>query len=776
MISDRINRVGISPTMKIAAKALAMKAEGVDIIDFSVGEPDLPTPPNIKQAAIEAINNDLTKYTANSGMPSLKKAIIEKLKTENHLEYLPDEVIVSNGGKQAIFNVIMALIEEDDEVIIPAPYYVSYPEMIKIAGGKEVIVQTREKNGFRLTPEQLASAITPKTKAVILNSPSNPTGTTYTRQELESLAHIIENEDIFVISDDIYEKLIYDEIPFTSIAEISEKMKHKTIVVNGVSKSYAMTGWRLGYAAGPREIIESAAKIQSHNTSNASTISQYAALEALTGNQDFPAMMRDEYRKRRDLTVDKLSAIEGIRCCRPSGAFYVFANISSFFGKEFQGTFIRNSYGLAHYLLAEAKVAVVPGEAFGNDDYIRISYSTSETNIINGIERISEALKKLQTPQHVKIFQISNTATRIRRQVELESSIDKEQRDALVAEAEAYLKSRNRFEWDALINGVVVRLKTNIPHLYDFWVENWSPAQLGKNEKPGGVIYAIDGVVGRDALAFYNSQTKTGLLFNTDFYGSLRSLAFGLVTDFGEKEGDFHAIRGMSAICRGRGFIMIGPKGTKKTEIFYGLINDISVTMHSSDIVFVKYGKTPKALNPERKLYIPTNVTAVIPKFNELFDLSKCENVAVRSTDCEVKGCVNKDDCQMDKGFPYCFKATQDSYAMLDPYWIGGMHRHVKKMDLKTVFILQSEHDQPLMRKLEAQEAIDILEAGFPAETISAQPTPFYNNHLLFNTPERFELQKKYYNQLFSKAAAYAVNIMDANVDEVRKQIVECLK
>lgn len=763
--------------MKIAARALAMKAEGIDLIDFSVGEPDIPAPENIKLAAIESINKDIIKYTANVGLPSLRKAIAEKLKNENGLEYSPEQIIVSNGGKQAIFNVIMALIEEGDEVIIPAPFYVSYPEMVRIAGGSPVILNAKETNDFKVTPEELSAAITPKTKALLLCSPSNPTGCCYTKEELSALGKVIENEDIYVISDEIYEKLLFEDFPFASIASVSEKMKLKTIVVNGVSKAYSMTGWRLGYAAGPANVIEGAARIQSHNTSNASTVSQYAALEALTGPQDFPRMLRDTYRKRRDLIVEKLKGIPGITCSKPTGAFYVFPNVSSYFGKEYQGTFIRNSYGLAHYLLSEAKVAVVPGEAFGNDNYIRISYSTAEENIIEGIKRIAEALEKLQTPEKVKIFQLSNTKTATKRQVELESSITREQRDALAAEAEAYLKNKNYFVWNAHINGVVVQLRTNIPHLYDFWVENWYPAQLGRNEKPGGIIYAIDGVVGREALAFYNSETKTGLLFNTDFYGSLRSLAFGLVTDFGENGGDFHGIRGMSAVCRGKGFVMIGPRGTRKTDIFYGLLNDLSFTLHSSDMIYVKYNKKyPAAVNPERKIYIPTNVSAVVPKLTEMFDLSKCENVVDKSTECETRKCRETNDCRMDKGIPYCFKASADSYAMLDPYWIGGMHRHVKTMDIRTVFILQSEGNSPVVSTLNAEEAIAILERGFPADTLASQPVPFYNNHLLFNTQERIGLQKEYYTKLFSKTNCYAINIAQAEVEELREKIIECLK
>ncbi|HEX2962004.1 MAG TPA: pyridoxal phosphate-dependent aminotransferase [Ignavibacteriales bacterium] len=396
MISERIKNIAASPTMKVAAKAIQLKAEGADLVDFSVGEPDFPTPEHIKEAARIGIDNNFTKYTVNEGMLELRIAIAEKLKRENNLEYDPKEILVSNGAKQALFNVVMTLVEEGDEVLIPAPYYVSYPEMVKIAGGKPVTVQTKAEDGFKLMPDALLDAINEKTKALILCSPSNPTGLVYTEKELEALGEVIKEKNIFVISDEVYEKLIYDDIPFASMASVSPELKSLTAVVNGLSKSYAMTGWRIGYAACRREIITGASKIQSHSTSGASSVSQYAGITALSGPQDTIKVMNKEFKRRRDYIYEKLISVPGVRSTRPSGAFYIFPDLSSFYGKSFNGHTVNSSSDMALYILEEAKVAVVPGIAFGSDDHIRISYSTSMENIVEGVDRIISALGKLK--------------------------------------------------------------------------------------------------------------------------------------------------------------------------------------------------------------------------------------------------------------------------------------------------------------------------------------------------------------------------------------------
>ena len=590
MISDRIKRIGVSPTMKIAAKAITMRSEGIDIVDFTVGEPDFPTPQFIKDAGKRAIENNLTKYTINRGTAELRHAIAHKLKEDNNLDYDIAEIIVSSGAKQCIFNAILSLVNEGDEVIIPAPYWVSYPEMVILAQGKPIIIETKEETGFKVTPDQFKNAISANTKAIILCNPSNPTGAAYTQSDLEDIADILEQEEIYVISDEIYEKLVFDDFQFVSFASLSPKIKKKTICVNGVSKAYAMTGWRVGYAAGPKEIISSMDKVQSHSTSNAASISQYAALEALKGPQFDINRMLAEFQRRRNYIMNRIANIDGLSCCRPEGAFYVFPNISSFFGKEYNGTYIRNSYGMAYYLLREAKVSLVPGAAFGADDYIRISYATSMENIEEGMNHIADALRKLKTTPKDIFIKLNNSITHIKKPVSIDTNLDIAKRDALVAEAEAQLKYDNYYEWNANINGMIVQLRTNNGHLYDFWMENWYPAQLEAELEPHGIIYAVEGAIGREPYAFYSSETKTAILFNSDYYGSLRSLALGLVTDVGERLFDLHAIRGMSADYNGVGFILIGPKGTKKTDIFFNLLQTENMAIHSNDFVFTRYG------------------------------------------------------------------------------------------------------------------------------------------------------------------------------------------
>ncbi len=395
-LSKRVNKISISPTIKITQQAIEMKARGENLIDLSVGEPDFSTPKNIKDAAIKSIENNFTKYTINSGIYELRKAISEKLRKENKLEYKPEEIIVSSGAKQSIFNAIMSIVEDDDEVIIPSPYYVSYPHIVALSNGKSVFIQTNEQTDFKITPEQLKNAVTEKTKLLILCNPSNPTGSLYSRKDFEKLVPILEEGDFYILSDEIYEKLIYDNHEFISIASLSEKIKQKTITINGHSKSYSMTGWRIGYAVGPLEIINAMSKIQSHSTSNASSISQKAALEALTGPQNFIEYSRKEFEKRRNLLYDALVSIKGIKCYKPNGAFYLFPNISCFFGKKTETGVIQTSFDFALYLLHSEKVVVVPGSAFGAEGYIRLSYSTSQENLIEGSRRIKNAIAKLE--------------------------------------------------------------------------------------------------------------------------------------------------------------------------------------------------------------------------------------------------------------------------------------------------------------------------------------------------------------------------------------------
>ncbi|MDR1104002.1 MAG: pyridoxal phosphate-dependent aminotransferase [Endomicrobium sp.] len=393
-ISKRVQSIKPSPTLAIDAKAKALKAQGLDIINFGVGEPDFDTPQSIKNAAINAINSGFTKYCPVPGTLEIKNAIIEKLKRDNSLVYTPEQIIVSSGAKHSLYNLFQSIIDDGDEVIVPAPYWVSYPDMIALAGGKSVIVQTTDKTNFKATPEDIEKALTPKTKAIVINSPSNPTGVTYSQEELKAIADVCVKHKIFIISDDIYEKLVYDNFKFTSIAQVSPQAKELTITINGVSKAYAMTGWRIGYAAGPKDIISAMSKIQSQSTSNACSISIKAAVEALNGSQECVEDMRKEFEKRRDYIVTRLNSIHGITCRKPEGAFYVFPNIKGLLGKTFNSKTINTDLEFADYLLNYAKIAVVPGAAFGAEGYIRLSYATSIENIKSGMDRLETALKK----------------------------------------------------------------------------------------------------------------------------------------------------------------------------------------------------------------------------------------------------------------------------------------------------------------------------------------------------------------------------------------------
>jgi aspartate aminotransferase len=395
ILSERIGHIKPSPTLAMNAKALAMKAAGIDVISFGVGEPDFDTPKHIREAAKRAIEEGFTRYTAVSGIPELKDAIMEKFKRDNNLSYEPDEVMVSCGGKHVLYNLAQAVLNPGDEVIIPAPYWVSYPPIVVLAGASPVVVGTREADDFKLSPESLKAAITPRTRMLILNSPSNPTGLVYTESELRTLAEVTFKHNIWVVSDEIYEKLIFDDRRFHSIAQVSEEAKSKTFVVNGVSKTYAMTGWRIGYVAGPREVIAGMNKIQSQSTSNPNSIAQKAAIAALNGPQDSINDMLEAFDRRRKYLLRRLKAIEGVHCNVPGGAFYAFPNFSHCFNAKTEGGTIQGSVDLCEYLLAEARVALVPGAAFGDDSFIRFSYATGLETIAEGLDRIEGAIGKL---------------------------------------------------------------------------------------------------------------------------------------------------------------------------------------------------------------------------------------------------------------------------------------------------------------------------------------------------------------------------------------------
>lgn len=395
-LSERASQISPSPTLAIDAKAKQMKASGIKVISFGVGEPDFDTPDNIKTAAIEAIKAGETRYTPAGGTLKLKQAIVDKFKRDNGLEYQTNQIVVSVGAKHALYNAFQVLCQPGDEVILPAPYWVSYIEQIKLSGAEAVIVEAKEENGFKLTPEELRQAITPKTRVFLLNSPSNPTGSVYTRDELEVLGKVLLEHNLTIVSDEIYEKLLYDGLEHISIASISPELKENTVVINGVSKAYAMTGWRIGYAAAPVAVAKAMADLQSHSTSNPTSIAQAASIEALNGPQDAVGTMAVEFEKRRNYMIERINAIEGVTCPKPGGAFYLYPNISAYFGKSYQGTPINNATELANFLLEVAEVAVVPGVAFGNDDFIRLSYATSMENIKEGMNRIENFLSSLK--------------------------------------------------------------------------------------------------------------------------------------------------------------------------------------------------------------------------------------------------------------------------------------------------------------------------------------------------------------------------------------------
>ncbi len=395
MLSERVRQIKSSPTLAMDAKAKGMKAQGVDVVNFGVGEPDFDTPDHVKEAAIKAIRDGFTKYTPVGGTDELKEAIIAKLAADNGLAYEKDQIIVSCGAKHSLYNIAQALYGPGDEVIIPAPYWVSYPDQVLLNDATPALVETHEADHFMLRPEALAAKITPKTRAIILNSPSNPTGFAYDKAALAAVAELAVKHNLYIISDEIYEKLVYDGMQHVSTAAISAEVKERTIVVNGLSKSHAMTGWRIGYAAGPKDIIKAMTNIQSQSTSNPTSISQKAAVAALRGPQDFVAMMRAEFDKRRVFLVDALNALPGFRCLKPTGAFYAFPNIAALYGKKAGDRAINGSLDFALYLLEDANVALVHGEAFGNDQYIRLSYATSMETLQKGVERIAAAVAKL---------------------------------------------------------------------------------------------------------------------------------------------------------------------------------------------------------------------------------------------------------------------------------------------------------------------------------------------------------------------------------------------
>ncbi len=396
-LSSRARAISPSPTMAIDSKSKQMLADGIDVVNFSVGEPDFDTPDHIKAAGIDAITRGETKYTPSSGTLELRKAICEKLRKENGLEYKPEQIVVSNGAKQSLYNAFQVLLDPGDEVIIQAPYWVSYPEMIRLASGLPVVVETDESTGFKMTPEMIRAKLTPRTRAINLNSPSNPTGAVYTRAELQAIADLAVEKDLIIVTDEMYEKLLYNGAGHVSIATLGDEVKKRTITVNGMSKAYAMTGWRMGYTASETIYAKAMGDMQSHSTSGPSSISQKAAVQALLGDQQPVEAMRQEFDRRRQHMMDRLNRLPGVAVkMAPEGAFYLFPNIAGLIGTTLNGRAINNSDDLAQVILEEAKVAVVPGTGFGSPNYLRFSYATSMERIDTGLDRIEQLLREAQ--------------------------------------------------------------------------------------------------------------------------------------------------------------------------------------------------------------------------------------------------------------------------------------------------------------------------------------------------------------------------------------------
>lgn len=760
MLSQRVQGIGFSATLRIGARAQKMLAEGRAIIDLSVGEPDFPTPQHIKEAAKRALDREATKYTENEGILTLREAICQKYRQEWGADYRPEEVIVSTGAKQCLYNALMSLVNEGDEVIIPAPYWVSYTHMVRLAKGVPVIVKTRQEEGFRLTSRDLALHITPRTKVLLLNNPSNPTGTAYGAEHLRPLLDICLDEGIFIISDEIYEKLIYDGFQFQSVAGLGERVRRQAVIVNGFSKSYAMTGWRLGYAVGPQEVIEAMGKIQSHSTSNPTSISQWAGVAALTGPQTEMMRMRDEFERRRNFALYELGRIPHISCRKPEGAFYLFIDTGWYHHTQYQGVPIRNSAGLAYYLLKEAEVAVVPGESFGDDDYLRISYATSLENLKEGISRINWALAKLQPLPVAPRVQLLNTVTKVQEFVALHTPLSAEEREVLVKEAQLAIPYDRYQEWNANIGGVVIKLITNSPHLLDFWMENWYPAPLESDIEAHGVIYGVKDIAGRQPSAFWCPENRTAFLFNSAFYPQLRRLALGLVDDFVARVWGGMTIGGGCVEVDGTGVVLIAPPGTGGGTHFAHLLQLPNSRLHSYDGFMVRWvGGEPIADSGERKMLIKTDLEEHLPELGRILERSKIENGVTQRDDCHRSVCPHPDKCPLERGGEVCFIASPLSCALVDPYWWKGVSGHTKRTTLNRIILLLRDPLGEEVVNPNPEKALTILEEGLISSPRQGyNRLPFFNPFLNSLTPDRLEQLRHQWRRLLSRAPLTIIN------------------
>ena len=773
MLSERVNRITLSPTLRINARATQMRAQGIDVIDFSVGEPDFPTPDAVKRAGKAAIDANFTKYTANDGIPDLKKAICEKLERENGLRYAPDEVIVSAGAKNSLFNVAMSLYDEGDDILIPAPYWVSYPDQVRIAKANPVFIPTREEDGFMLQPRDLAAAITPNTKALILNYPCNPTGAWYSREELEEIARICVREQIWVVADEIYEKLLYDGKRFTSIASLSEEIKKLTIVINGFSKAFSMTGWRLGYAAGPREVIAACSKVQSHNTSNATSFVQKAGVVALSSCAMEVERMRQEFERRRGAIVYRMRSLPGVSCASPPGAFYVMPNVGAYLDKEFGGAPLRNTYGLSYYLLKEAHVAVVPGEAFGTDRHVRISFASSMERIEEGCRRIAAALARLEEPKRLRPRALNNVATKVADYVETRAAVGLATRNDMLAECEKHMPSDAYFEWNAAIAGIVVQLRTSSPHLADFYQENFYPAPLEGELEPHAVVYAVKDVPGREASAAISAETNTGFVFNTAFYGQVRSLALQLAADAAARSTGSLFAHCAALDVDGSGVLLWGGPGSGRTGILAAALRQDGVRLVASDSVLVRFAAEPVADLIERKLYLKAKWAGKFPEIGTFLERSKLENVVTSRDACHVD---HPDDvCPLDRGAAACIEASKRGRLMLDPYWLAGGRRHVRRTAPKVAVLLASDAVLPLVKDVEPREAARMLSGGQLPGT-SGKALPFLNPHLAGLDGDRADLLRSQHERLFAATKEVLLNTAIGGAEAAAKRLLELVR
>jgi len=756
MLADRIQRIGFSSTFRINAKAKQMCREGIDVIDFSVGEPDFPTPENIRNAAKAALDRGYTKYTENDGIPELLQAIVKKFHDEYSADYTIKNVIASTGGKQCLYNACVALLNKGEEVIIPAPYWVSYPQMVRLAKGEPVFINTREENGFRVTPEELGRAMSARTKAIILNNPSNPTGSAYSADDLLKVIDICMDEGIIIVADEIYEKLIYDGFRMKSVCSFGDKVRQNSLIINGFSKAYAMTGWRLGYAVGPEELIQGMSKVQVHSTSNANTMAQWAGVEALLGPQHEISRMRTEFERRRNFLLYKLNSIPHSSCHKPEGAFYVFANLSWYYDKQFEGMRIRNSAGLAYYLLKHAHVALVPGDAFGADNFIRFSYATSMENLEKAMDRIFSALSELKPTVKSRRKALRNAMTKVQKSVEVETKVTPQMRDALVAEAEAVMSYDSYHEWNISVGGVILKLATNSSHLIDMWMDNWYPAPLESDIEPHGVLYGVKDAPGREASAFYSSDTRTAFMFNTAYYPQLRALVLGMVDDISSRMFDTFMIGGSCIDINGKGVALLAPPNTGGTTHLAALLRRPESRLHSMKGFFVRWaGGSPIADSVERKFLIKTNISHHLPELTELFDRCKLENVMTK----DDGACPLGDNCPLNRGEPRCYIHSGASRALLDPYWVGGTTKHVKRTVISNVILLQRENFGAKVTPLKTEAALQRLEEGaYSASRGGWRSMPFYNKYLLGRIEDRTDHLRRQWKRLLNLTSFQVVN------------------